>query len=280
MMAIPVSVIVLTLNEEVNLPRCLASLQWCDDVVVLDSFSTDATTEIAASAGARLFQRKFDDYAKQRNYGLKEIEYKHPWVLMVDADEVVPEDLLHEMERSLASCKEDVTLFRMRRKDFLLGQWIKHSSSYKALWFGRLMRTGRVWVERAINEEFHTDGKVAFLQSSVLHYPFNKGFHAWLEKHNRYSSMEAELKFHQGVYKWRLSDFWHADPVVRRKALKALVYSMPARPLLMFAGLYFAKGGILDGRSGFTYCMLKAIYEYMIDCKVRELMRRKQDLPI
>ena len=275
-----VSVLILTKNEEVNLPHCLSSLQWCDDLVVLDSFSTDLTTEIARNAGIRLFQRKFDDYANQRNYGLKEIQYKHQWVLMVDADEKVPDELVREIGEALASCTAEVTLFRLRRKDFLLGRWIKHSSSYKALWFGRLMRIGRVWVERAINEEFHTDGKVAFLQSSLLHYPFNKGFHEWLEKHNRYSSMEAELKFYKGVYPWKLNDFWHADPAVRRKALKALVYSMPARPLIMFAGLYFVKGGILDGRSGFTYCMLKGIYEYMIDCKLQELTRRKQGLPL
>lgn len=279
-MTLPISVIVLTLNEEVNLPRCLDSLQWCDDVVVLDSFSTDATTEIARNAGVRLFQRKFDDYANQRNYGLKEIEYRHPWVLMVDADEVVPEDLVREMGEALASCADEVTLFRMRRKDFFLGTWIKHSSSYAALWFGRLMRVGHVWVERAINEEFHTDGKVAFLQTSVLHYPFNKGFHSWLDKHNKYSSMEADLKFHQGVSKWEWSDFLHADPAMKRKALKALVYSLPGRPLIMFVGRYLVKGGVLDGRAGFTYCMLKTIYEYMIDCKVRELARRKQDLPI
>jgi len=276
----PVSVIVLTLNEEVNLPRCLESLRWCNDVVVLDSFSTDATTEIAKICGARLFQRKFDDYAKQRNHALKEIEYKNPWVLMVDADEVVPEEMVQEIGEVLASCKEEVTLFRMRRKDFFLGQWIKHSSSYKELWFGRLMRVGRVWVERAINEEFHTDGQVALLQSSVLHYPFNKGFHSWLEKHNKYSSMEADLKFHQGVYKWKWSDFRHVDPATKRKALKALAYSLPGRPLIMFIGRYLVKGGIMDGRAGFTYCILKTIYEYMIDFKVRELSLRKQGLPI
>lgn len=280
MTAAPVSVIVLTFNEEINLPRCLESLRWCDDVVVLDSFSTDATTEIARNSGVRLFQRKFDDYATQRNYALKEVEYQHPWVLMVDADEVVPEKLVQEIGEVLASCKEEVTLFRMRRKDFFLGQWIKHSSSYKELWFGRLMRIGRVWVERAINEEFHTDGKVALLHSSVLHYPFNKGFHSWLEKHNKYSSMEAELKFHQGGYQWKWSDFWHADPAKKRKALKALVYSLPGRPLVMFIGRYLVKGGVMDGRAGFTYCILKTIYEYMIDCKVRELARRKQGLPI
>ena len=142
------------------------------------------------------------------------------------------------------------------------------------------MRIGKVRIDRSINEEYRTDGRSQLLESSILHYPFNKGFHAWLEKHNRYSTMEAELKFRSGSGKWSWSDFRHPDPAIRRKALKALVYALPARPLIIFMGLYFVKGGILDGQAGFTYCMLKTIYEYMIDCKVRELRRRAKGLPV
>lgn len=279
-MTVPVSVVVLTLNEEVNLPRCLASLKWCDDVVVLDSFSTDATTEIARSAGVRLFQRKFDNYANQRSYALKEIQYKNPWLFMLDADEVFPDELVEELSRKLPSCDAETTIFRLRCKYYLFGHWIKHSTTYSSLWIGRLMRIGRVWIDRSINEEYQTNGKVQLLESSILHYPFNKGFHAWLEKHNRYSSMEAELLFRSGSGKWNWRDFRNPDPAIRRKALKALVYSLPARPLIMFLGWYFVKGGILDGRAGFMYCLLKTIYEYMIDCKVRELERREHGLPI
>ncbi len=120
-----VSVLILTLDEEANLGSCLRSLTWCDDIVVLDSFSTDGTEEIARKAGARFVQRAFDDYASQRNFGLSEIEYKHPWVFMVDADEVVPPDLEEEIERETAACDSDVSLFRMRNKNFLMGRWIR-----------------------------------------------------------------------------------------------------------------------------------------------------------
>lgn len=280
MMVVPVSVLVLTLNEEVNLPRCLKSLQWCDDVVVLDSFSTDETSDIARNSGVRLIQRQFDNYANQRRYGLNEIKYKHAWLFMLDADEVFPDDLVEEISRKLAACDEETTLFRLRCKYYLFGHWIKHSTTYSSLWIGRLMRIGRVWIDRSINEEYQTDGTVQLLESSILHYPFNKGFHAWLEKHNRYSSMEAELKFTSGTAKWSWRDFRNPDPAIRRKAIKAFMYSLPARPLIMFVGWYFVKGGILDGRAGFMYCTLKTIYEYLIDCKVRELRRRKQGLPI
>jgi len=275
-----VSVVILTYNEEVNIGRCLDSVSWCDDVVVLDSFSTDSTEDIAKSKDARFYQRKFDDYASQRNHGLQEIEYKYPWVLMLDADEVVPERLYREIAGVLPAIDDDVALFRVRRKDYFFGGWIKHSTSYSSLWFGRLLRIGRVWVERAINEEYHTDGRVELLSEALHHYPFNKGVGAWLEKHNRYSTMEAELKFREGNQDWAFRDFIHSDPAVRRKSLKAVVYSMPGRPVFMFLGRYLITGGILDGRSGFTYCVLKSFYEYLIDCKLKELRRREKGLPV
>ena len=279
-MTVPVSVIVLTFNEEENIGRCLDSVAWCDDVVVLDSLSTDRTREIAEAKGARVAERRFDNYANQRNYALQEIPYKYDWALMLDADEVVPEELRREMEAAVAGGDEDVTLYRMRRKDYFMGAWLKYSSNYSSLWFGRLMRLGRVWVERTINEEYHTDGTTRDLPAALVHYPFNKGIGAWVEKHNRYSSMEAELIVTGGGRSWRWGALFDSDPVVRRKALKALVYTLPGRPLLMFLGRYLATGGILDGRAGLMFCLLKTYYEYLIDCKVRELRRRAQDLPV
>jgi glycosyltransferase involved in cell wall biosynthesis len=229
--------------------------------------------------GARIVYRDFDDYASQRNYGLKDISYKHDWVLMLDADEEATPELIDEIAIAIDSSTNDVGMMRMRRKDFFLGKWIKHSSSYP-LWFGRLMRPDRVWVERKINEEYHTDAQIIHLQHHINHYPFNKGFSAWLEKHNRYSTMEAELKFQEGSRYINWSGFISRDPLIRRKSLKSLVYSLPGRPVIVFIGLYFVKGGVLEGSAGFTYCVLKTFYEYMISCKLKELRRRKQGLPV
>ena len=280
MMKIPVSVIVLTYNEEMNIDRCLESVDWSDDIVILDSFSTDSTQEIAAEKNARVVVRRFDNYANQRNHALTEIRYKHAWVLMLDADEVVPEDLRHEIQSVLMDAGPEVTLFRMRRKDYFMGAWLKRSTSYGSLRFGRLMRLGKVWVERSINEEYHTDGTTRDLQASLVHYPFNKGVGAWIEKHNRYSGMEAELVVGGGAGDWSLAQLFASDPSRRRKALKALVYRFPGRALLMFVGRYLVAGGILDGRAGFMFCVLKSYYEYMIDCKIMELRRRSRGLPV
>jgi len=273
-----ISVLILTLNEEVNLPACLASVSWCDDIVVFDSYSSDRTVEIAEAAGARVVQRAFYNYGAQRNAAL-EVSYKHPWLLMVDADERVTPELKCEIQVQLGQLDSAVSLYRMRRKDMFMGRWIRHSSGYPT-WFGRLMRVGYVHVDRDINEEYHTDGTVGLLQEHLHHYPFNKGFSCWLEKHNRYSSMEAGLFEDGGNAYSSIGDLFNTDPVVRRKAIKSFVYQLPGRSFLIFLALYFIRGGFLEGRPGFIYCVLKAFYEFMINCKVAENRLRRQGLPL
>jgi glycosyltransferase involved in cell wall biosynthesis len=273
-----ISVLILTLNEEINIGPCLESVRWSDDVVVLDSFSADRTVEIAREHAARVVERRFDNYAAQRNFGLQQ-EYKHQWVLMLDADERVPQDLHREMIEVTATVGANVALLRMRRRDHLFGRWIRGSSGYPT-WFGRLARVGRVRVERPINEEYHADGELASLHGHLDHFPFNKGFGAWLAKHDRYSTMEAQLRVDGTASRLRLADVFCRDVDVRRRALKALAYRLPARPLLMFAALYVLKGGILEGRAGLTFSLLRAWYEFMIDCKYLELTRRQQGRPV
>jgi len=274
-----ISSLILTLNEEVNLPDCLKSLAWCDDIVVLDSFSEDNTKNIAEDSGARFIQRKFDDYANQRNYGLDEIGYKHQWVLMIDADERTPPELVDEIRSAIENVNKETSLFRLRIKYYFMGRWIRYSSGYPT-WYGRLIRQGDVRVERLINEHCQTDGGIGYLKNHLIHYPFNKGFGHWVEKHNRYSTMEAEFVANKQSNNVTLKNMLCKDPVLRRKVFKEIVYSLPFRPVVVFFGLYFLKRGILDGRAGLTYCTLRAFYEYMIDCKIREIKRRKDNLPI
>lgn len=274
-----ISVLILTLNEERNIADCLHTLQWCDDVVVLDSYSSDATVKIAAQSGARVVQREFDTYAGQRNFGLRQIEYKHPWVLMLDADERVPEDLRKDLMQVVARAPAEITLFVLRRRDHLFGRWIKRSSGYPT-WFGRIARVGNVWVERSVNEEYCTSGLTGKLDSHLDHYPFNNGLSAWIAKHDRYSSMEAALMADGGREAPRVAALFAADPLRRRKALKSFLYALPGRPVLVFFALFVFKAGFLDGRAGLTFSLLRSWYEYMIDCKHDELVRRRKGLPV
>jgi glycosyltransferase involved in cell wall biosynthesis len=274
-----VSILILTLNEEINIAECIDSCAWSNDIVVFDSMSTDRTAEIAAAKGARVLERAFDNYAAQRNAALTTVEYKNPWVLMVDADERVPPDLAAEIARSMASVDSDVAMFRMRRKDFFLGKWLKRSSGYPT-WFGRLVRIGHVRVEREYNEEYLADGRVELLRTHLEHFPFNRGIAYWLERHNRYSSMEAALISKIRGEPLAAAALFSSDPAERRRTLKQIAYRLPFRPLMVFLYLYVLRLGFLDGRAGFYFSSMRATYEIFIDLKAFEIKRRERGLPV
>lgn len=275
-----ISVLIMTLNEERNLPACLASLDWCDDIVVLDSYSTDRTVDIARAAGARVYQREHDSESGQRTYGLKEIAYKHPWVYTPDADEITPPDLRDEMMAIARDPTRPETAFRIRYKNMFMGRWIKHSSLYPT-WITRLVRPDRVRYEREAHSRCLTDGPEGRLQSHFIHYSFNKGLTAWYEKHNRYSSSEArETVVSLGTKRMPWRDIASAVPEVRRRALKELSMRLPFRPAARFFYMFVLRGGFLDGREGYHYCRLLAAYEYMIVIKTEELRRRQSGLPV
>jgi glycosyltransferase involved in cell wall biosynthesis len=274
-----VSILILTLNEEANLAECIDSCGWSDDIVVYDSMSDDRTLEIANAKGARVFQRLFDNYAAQRNAALTAVQYKNPWVLMVDADERVPPELAREIEMAVDRAGADVALFRMRRKDFFLGKWLRRSSGYPS-WFGRLARLGRVRVEREVNEEYIADGRVGHLEAHLHHYPFNKGIAYWFERHNRYSTMEAITKMSIHKHRIVVRELFARDPINRRRMLKQFLYRVPLRPLVVFLYLYFVRLGFLDGRAGFYFSRMRAVYEMLIDIKVIEARRLQRNAAV
>jgi len=272
-----VSILILTLNEEINLPACIDSCAWSDDIVVFDSMSKDRTLQFAQEKGARIVQRHFDNYAAQRNAALTTVDYKHPWVLMVDADERVTPELAREITKAVGGASADVAMFRMRRKDYFLGKWLRRSSGYPT-WFGRLVRVGRIRVEREVNEEYIADGGVRHLDAHLHHYPFNNGIAYWFERHNRYSTMEAAAKAHVRDEPIAMGALMSGDPIDRRRALKRMLYRMPLRPMIIFLYLYIVRLGILDGRAGFHFSRMRAAYEMLIDLKVIEARRRQHDL--
>jgi glycosyltransferase involved in cell wall biosynthesis len=274
-----VSILILTLNEENNLADCIDSCSWSDDIVVFDSLSQDRTQHIATAKGARVIERAFDDYASQRNAALNAISFKHAWVLMVDADERVPKELAKEIETRVAHADAETVLFRIRRRDFFLGQWLKRSSGYPT-WFGRLVRPSRVKVTREVNEEYIADGRIEYLDQHLHHFPFNKGIAYWFERHNRYSSMEAVAKIARHSQPLTTREFFSVDPIIRRRALKHCLYRVPMRPIIVFLYLYFIRLGVLDGRAGFYFCRMRAIYEFFIDLKVTEANRRRRGLAV
>lgn len=269
-----ISVVILTFNEEINIAECVKSAkELTSDVVVLDSFSTDKTCQICESMGVKIIQNPFEGYASQRNFALERIVYQSKWLIMLDADERFDNELIKSIKK--VNLDDHVnTMYTCRRKDFFLGGWLKRSSGYPSL-FPRLFKLGHCRVEREINEEYYTSGSIGRLDGHLLHYPFNKGVKEWFHKHNNYSSLEAEC-IYRNENTISLKGLISKDPLVRRKAQKALVYSLPFRAVFIFVIFYFIKLGFLDGRAGLQYCIMKFTYELMITSKVKELKEKNR----
>ena len=269
------SIIILTHNEEINILDCLKSVKWSNDIVILDSYSVDQTINLAKLGDVRIYQRKFVNYADQRNWAINKIDYKNEWVLMIDADERVPDELREEIENVLEPLSQENALFRVRRKDIYGGRWIRHSSGYPS-WFGRLIKLGQVTIQRVINEEYHTEGTIGYLNQHLLHYPFNKGIFHWVDRHNQYSTLESKLLFEERNQPVSFIKLFEKDPVLRRKKMKQLYYNLPFRPAMMFIYLYLVRGGFLDGKEGFNFITLRTFYEYMISLKIKEIRSRTE----
>ncbi len=276
-----ISVLILTRNEEHDLPGALTSVIGLagphpDDIHVFDSHSTDATVEIARAAGAHIHTRTFDDFATHRNAALA-LPFQYPWLFLLDADERPTPQLLAEMQRAVAEAPANTAAFRLRRRDYLFGRWLKHAQI--SPFYIRLVRPERARYTRAINEVLEIDGPIAELPHPLDHYPFSKGIAHWIAKHNGYSTMEAELIVRgQGLQRPSLrTAFTSPDFHSRRLHQKALFYRMPARPLIKWCYMVFVRGAWLDGTAGITYATLQSIYEYLIVLKTKEL-RRAEDL--
>lgn len=278
-MNMTVSVFIQTLNEEDNLPRCLGSLSWSDDIVVLDSYSSDRTLDIARAAGARIFQREYDGRANNQNWAVENIKFKYPWVWYVDADEVTPPELAKEIRETCSDPSRPEVAYFVRRRNYFMGRWLKHGGMYN--WIARLWRPDRIRWERGANPVALIDGPTGRLQNDFNHYFFSKGISDWFVRHNKYSSYEAEETIRSlNDRDLRITELCARDPVLRRNALKRLSLRLPSRPFAKFIYMYLLRAGFVDGRAGLTYAVLMSIYEYMICCKVRELRRREKGLPI
>lgn len=263
-----ISVLVYTKNEERNIADCLATVAWSDDIQVVDSDSDDRTAAIARAAGARVTARSYSDESEQKNWALRELPFRHDWIFQIDADERCTPELAEAMRAAVAAPAGCVA-FRFPRRDHFLGTWIRHVQLQR--YSLRLVQRGCVHYERRVNPVCRVRGAVGELHAFLDHYPFSKGIAQWAERHNRYSTLEAQELAYGGAANW--SDLWNAlverDFHARRYHLKRLFYRLPCRPLLKFMYLYFCRGGFFDGRAGFHYAMLQSWYEYLIALKAR-----------
>lgn len=269
------SVLILTRNEEINIFDCLQSVAWCDDIVVLDSDSSDRTADIARSHGVSVVCREFDNFASQRNFALTEIPFKHQWVFHLDADERFNEPLRQACEAAIA--RDEHSAYFVPNRIIFLGKWIRHSTQYPHPQV-RLVKRGEVHFEQAGHgqREAGAERGVGHIHEAYDHLNFSKGIGDWVEKHNRYSDAEAELAIALRAAPFDFRHCMHRDVVLRRRALKVLHSRLPGRWAVKFLYLYVVRLGILDGYPGLAYCLLQGYYDLLISLKVREIHKAER----
>jgi len=264
------SVLIFTKDEQIHLERCLRSVARSNDVVVVDSFSTDRTREIAEASGARFIQHEFSQLGAQITWSLENVPLKNPWALILDADEVVPPELWEEMAGRTASAPAATSAFRLKRRFHWRGRWVPRSSQYPA-WLVRLVRVGKVrYYNEGHSESQQIEGAVESLENDLIDENL-KGIEAFRARQKKYAAQEArhELSCAGGVA-W--GAFFSGDPIARRSEAKKIMRILPARGFLFWMYLYLLRGGFLEGSRGWELCLEKARYQAEIARQKKMLM--------
>lgn len=277
----PLTVIVLTHNEADNIAPCLATVDWAEELIVVDSGSSDGTLDHALHVrpdvrafshplhkGARSASKGFD-FGRQRNWALDETSPQHDWILFLDADERCTPECAESVRKAVMGPGEFVG-FYLTCRNYFLGRWIKHCTLYPS-WQLRLLKTGCVRYRREGHGQCEvTDGPLGYICEPYDHFGFSKGVAHWIDRHNGYSSAEVDLIRRLRREPLQLGHLIRRDPVQRRRCLKRLAARIGGRPLFRFLYSYVLRGGFLDGRPGLLFCLLRAAHEIHITAKLTE----------
>lgn len=268
---IPVTAIVLTYNEAINMAPCLSAMDEIDDIIIVDSGSEDETITEAKRIrpDVRIFSHPFKDFGDQRNWALDNCESPHSWIIFIDADEYCTEDFIGELRHFIAAPGDAVGAF-VAGKNYFLGRWLKHSTMYPSYQL-RVLKRGHVrFRKEGHGQREMTEGRCIYFRSSWLHNAFSKGVRQWIDRHNQYSSEEAELIMLLRAERLDWSAIFSFDPIIRRRALKRIAAHAPFRPFLRFFYTYVLRGGFIDGRAGLHYCALNFAHDVHIMIKLAE----------
>ena len=275
---LPVSVLIPIRNEAANLPRCLASVAWADEVFVVDSQSTDHSAALALAAGAEVVQFHFNGvWPKKKNWALANLPFRHEWVLILDADEVMPPGTAGEIAALLARDGDGLAGYWINRRFMFMGDWLRHS--YYPNWnlrffrhrlgrYERLVQGATQSGDNEVHEHIVVDGATGRLRSEMDHFAF-PSIDVFIEKHNRYSNWEARLETETGT-KTAVASLQSAAVSLRRR-LKVWSRRLPFRPTLRFLYVFVIQRGFLDGARGYYFARLHAMYEFMSVAKAAEL---------
>jgi len=246
------SVVIITRNEEANIGRCLQSVKMADEVIVVDSGSTDRTIEIARNMGAQTFSIPWAGYGQSKRKAVDRASGK--WILSIDADEVISPELADEISRIISGESEFDGYFIKRKTNFL-GKWIYHCGWYPDYLLRLFKKSKGNFNGNVVHEQVILDGRAGYLNGEILHYSYTS-LEKYFEKSNYYTTLGAEELLRQGK--------------------KARLYHIAVKPLAAFIKHYFIKLGFLDGISGFIISCLSSAAVFAKYIKLRELARRQK----
>lgn len=268
------SVLILTLNEDKCISNAINSvLKWSDDIVVIDSLSTDKTTEIVNSFECvRLYEHEFKDFGDQRNFGLHQVKYKNEWVFLLDADEVCTDELAQEMIDVISEEKATLISYSVRRRDFFNNKWIKVHAS---VWFERLVKHDEVLFTGIVHEKLNSAKKQGELKERFNHYPFSKGITNWITRHSIYAEKMAVVELEQSL-NFKIMHLFSPKNDLRNTAQRAIFRKLPFRYVFYFLYKFFIKGGYRNGIDGFYFVIIETFYQFLVNVNVRLLRNGKR----
>src|ERR1035437_7705253 len=280
-----ISVLIPVRNEAANIVACIESVRWADEIVVVDSGSTDGTVELARRNEATIIDFKWNGkFPKKKNWALENVAWKNEWVLILDADERITAELAAEIQAEIKNPQADG--YFINRRFIFLGKWIRHCGYYPS-WNLRLFRHKLGRYEKVqtsdtasgdneVHEHIVLSGATAYLKNDMLHYAY-PDIYTWMEKHNRYSNWEAEVEVRGETAP--AEGLRIGAHLGKRRRLRTWSRRLPFRPALRFLYGYILKRGFLDGHEGYIFCRLLATYEMLSLFKAREMRQKAKHRP-
>ena len=250
----PISACIITYNEEKNIEACLESISWVEEIIVVDSMSSDRTIERCRKHTEKVYQQEWQGHVKQKNYALEFA--RHEWVLCLDADERVSPELRREIEECLSGEKQAADGYFFPRHSFYLGRWINHGGWYPDYKLRLFRKSKGRWGGKDPHDRVMLDGSSAYLKSDLLHYVYRNLSHQ-LQTVDNFSAITATILDEEG----------------ERFSAAQLFF----RPVLKFLGTYFIKRGFMDGLPGFIISVVSSFYVFLRYAKLWELQQRGKD---
>lgn len=278
---VAISVLIPVKNEAHNLPRCLEALQWAEQIFVVDSQSTDDTPTIVQAHRAELVQFHFNGrWPKKKNWALENLPFRHPWVLIMDADETLPPEASDEIRTIVSDTNHPHVGYWINRRFMFMGKWLRHA--YFPNWNLRLFQHDKGRYEcltqqddsgfdNEVHEGIVLQGSSGRLNALMNHYAF-PDVDTFMRKHLTYSTWEARVALDPEAAMHRQAP----QQKTLRHRLKTLSRRMPFRPFLRFAYVYFWQRGFLDGREGYYFARLHGIYEFLSVAKTYQFRKDKE----